>query len=272
MVSRSGFPVAQEKGWRRGLRNLLRLELGRWWQTRRWWLLVLLWTALVPGLLAAMMAAEALGVPGLEGMVGDPQSGLQFWAGNTGFLAAIGVIVLMQGVLIGEKESGVAAWILSKPASRASYVISKLLANALGVLVTFVAVPAVGAYLLISLVSAEAWLPVVLYLAATSLIALEIMFYLTLTLMLGTFFQSRGLVVGVALVFVLVQDLLASAVPFMLNFVPMTLSRALAMPVALGEALPPFAVLPPLTPLLATALWTALCVAIAIWRFRREEF
>ena len=46
----------------------------------------------------------------------------------------------------GEESKGTTAWVLSKPASRPSVILSKVTANAVGVLVTMVVVPGLFAY------------------------------------------------------------------------------------------------------------------------------
>jgi hypothetical protein len=48
---------------------------------------------------------------------------------------------------------------------------------------------------------------------------------------------------------------------------PWTLKDS-AVGLALGSALPPVWIIP----VVATALWTALFLALALWRFGREEF
>ena len=55
----------------------------------------------------------------------------------------IGVIVTVQGAIVGEKELGTAAWVISKPVSRASFIVAKLVGHGVGFLVTALVVPAV---------------------------------------------------------------------------------------------------------------------------------
>jgi ABC-2 type transport system permease protein len=53
-----------------------------------------------------------------------------------------GVVVTIQGSVIGEKDQGTAEWVMSKPVSRASFVMWKIVAHSFGFLVTAVLIPA----------------------------------------------------------------------------------------------------------------------------------
>jgi energy-coupling factor transporter ATP-binding protein EcfA2 len=98
------------------------------------------------------------------------------------------------------------------------------------------------------------------------IIAVEILFYLSLTLMLGAFFNQRGPVLAIPLALVFLQQPLIGLVPPLFYVAPYPLSAALAGAVAFGDPLP-F-----ITPLLATMMWSVIFTGLAIWRFGREEF
>ena len=57
------------------------------------------------------------------------------------FIGIPGVIILAQDEIIQEKQSGTAAWIISKPAARSAFILTKLLSNLIGALVFIVALP-----------------------------------------------------------------------------------------------------------------------------------
>ena len=65
-----------------------------------------------------------------------------------GLAGAIGVSILMQTAVVGEKRSGTAAWVLSKPVSRVAFIIAKLIANSTGIVVTLVLAQGLIAYLI----------------------------------------------------------------------------------------------------------------------------
>ncbi len=105
-----------------------------------------------------------------------------------GLAGPIGVTIVMQNAVIGEKRSGTAAWILSKPVSRQSFILSKFIANTLGIAVTMVLAQGLIAYLITGLVVGQ-WVPPLDFLAALGALFVNILFYLTLTLMLGVLFE-----------------------------------------------------------------------------------
>jgi len=55
MSSNDVFTLVQESGWRGGLRNMLRLEFGKWWGSRLWWVQSLIWVLVINGMLAALL-------------------------------------------------------------------------------------------------------------------------------------------------------------------------------------------------------------------------
>jgi len=110
-----------------------------------------------------------------------------------------------------------------------------------------------------------------------------VLFYLTLALMLATLFHGRGPVLAITLMILLAglmpwsYELVDKHVPWLLAVLPWDLLMSgggtpleggipLTALVALGQRLPT------VTPIIGTAVWCVLFVAVAIWRFGREEF
>jgi len=81
---------------------------------------------------------------------------------------------------------------------RRSYVLAKLAANALPMLVLLVGLPSLLAYSMLSL-RMGAPFPVAPFLSAVGIMTVHTLFYLTLTLMLGTIFNNRGPILGITL-------------------------------------------------------------------------
>ena len=167
-----------------------------------------------------------------------------------------------------------AAWVLSKPLRRPAFLLAKLVANGLGLLVTAVFIPGVIAYWYGDL-AAGVKLPVAGFAGAMGLVYLNLLFYLTLAMMLATLFRGRvpvfGIAVGAAWGFMLLQPpaWLDAFLPWTLLTGPITDTEtipSLGGHLILGEQLPT------LVPIIATALWCVLFTAIAFWRIRREEF
>lgn len=264
MAGNSAMQLVKERGWRRGLGSMLKSELSRWWKTRMWWVQCLIWVGILGFILGAILFSSTDAPQSEEvGVV---------YVGLAGLFPAIGVVIIMQGVVVGEKKSGTAAWALSKPITRPAFILSKVIANGLGVLVTMVIVPSVLAYTLSAIRTGTSWnLP--RFLAALSVIFLSHFFFLSLTLMLGTLFNSRGPVIGIALALLLMQQNLIGWQPFLGKILPWKL----VLP--LGEQLD--AVAPCLllglhnySPALIVviALESLMFIGIGLWRFDREEF
>lgn len=260
-VERTLIPV-ESAGWRSGFGNLIRKELGQWWGTRLWWVQPLIWMIVLNGPTTVMMLDLASGTP--ESVMDE--------AVQTFFLVAavavsIGIVLTTQGSLVGEKELGTAAWVMSKPVSRVSYVLSKLTAPFVGFVVTALLIPSVVFFVVASFLLTE---PVGYgdFAIGLAVSALSVLFYVTLTVALGCFFKGRGPIAGVGIGLVLVGQFFKGMLP---------LAIVLALPWALGDVAASFAMDSPpewnrMIPLIAVGFEVLVLGSLAIWRFRREEF
>jgi ABC-2 type transport system permease protein len=253
-------------GWTRGLRNMLRGELGSWFGTRAWLVQVLIWFGSV-NLIYLMTAFSSRGA-GIDSTL--------IFNIFMGLVAPIGVTIVMQNEIVGEKRSGTAAWLLSKPVARPSFILAKLIANTTGLLVTMVIAQGIIAYLITGLVVGT-WLPVGGFAAALAAHFANVLFYLTLTLMLGVLFEHSAPVIAIPMAFLFAQNFvgpkLAELSPALADVLPWTLAIPLNGSVGqLSVSMALMAGQP--TPL--TAIWvalgaSALFVAVALLVFRRQE-
>ncbi|MCJ7677715.1 MAG: ABC transporter permease [Anaerolineales bacterium] len=263
MSGNSAFVLVNERGWRRGLGNLLSNEFAAWWKTKMWWIQCLIWGAVV----GFMLGAIIFGSPDFE-----LDEALFIYSIFAGMFPAVAVVIIMQDAIVGEKQEGTAAWVLSKPVSRPAFILSKLAANSVGVLATMVVFPGVIAFALLSF-AAKAPLDLSRFLPALGVIFLNHLFYLALTLMLGTVFRGRGPVIGISLAFLFMQQYLVGLLPVLKYVLPWTLVIPLnnqndAIVPALLTGQPPFS----LIPLVAVGIEILVFVWIALVRFEREEF
>ena len=134
MYGNSVFTFAKERGWRGGLSNLMRAEFNRWFKTRLWWSQALLWSLVIGGILLPIL--QSTDISGIS----EPPLMFSLFAG---LFTTIAAVIIMQDALVGEKETGTAAWVLSKPASRPAFFLSKLLPNMLGTLISMLIIPGV---------------------------------------------------------------------------------------------------------------------------------
>jgi ABC-2 type transport system permease protein len=263
MSGNSDFEMVNERGWSRGFNNLLDNELSRWWKTRLWWVQSLIWG----GMIGFMLGAVMFGTPDFK-----LEDGVMLYAIFAGLFPAVAVVIIMQGALVGEKKDGTAAWVMSKPAARPAFILSKMVANILGVLVTMVVIPGLVAYV-IFFIRMQTPLDPVRFLAAMGVIFLHQLFYLTLTLMLGALFNNRGPVIGIALAFLFMQQYLVGLLPVLRYLMPWTLVVPLnnetnAIVPSLLSGQPIYSSIP----LFAVAVECVLFVLVAVLRFNREEF
>ena len=262
MSGNSEFEMVSERGWRRGLGNLIDNASARWWKTRTWWVQSLIWVGLIGFILGSILFGTA---------DFKLQDGVAVYGIFAGMFPAVAVVIIMQGVLVGEKRDGTAAWVLSKPASRTAFILSKLVANGLGVLVTMVLLPGVVAYVLF-FIRLKGALDPLAFLDALGVLFLNLLFYLTLTLMLGALFDGRGAVIGIGLAFLFLQQYLVGLLPALRFVLPWTLVVPLnnqtdAIVPALLSGQPIYSYIP----ILAVAVECIVFVLVALWRFNQEE-
>jgi ABC-2 type transport system permease protein len=255
-----------DRGWRMGLGNLLEQESGKWWKTRQRVVRALIWALVLCGILAAaLLGAKS------SGSGATVENGLTLFALIGGIFPPIMLTIIAQDAMIGEKQSGTAAWVLSKPVSRVAVVVSKITANAFGGLVTMVLIPGAVSYALLAITTGEL-LPVPLFLAGLAVMFVNVLFYLSLTILLGTVFNSRGPVIGIPLVVVLGSQLVLGLAPWLTSVMPWGLifptEHAPSLAVALIEGRTPLDWLP----LACTAAWIVLFVGLSIRRYGRQEF
>jgi len=259
----------------RGFANLLRKENRAWWGTRRWWINALLWSGLIGGLMANMLfvptiaslasEAEIEQAGGLTAYISQMGAGVLFEFGAV--VLAISVVVLIQDSILGERQSGLTAWLLSQPVARRAYLFAKLAANGLAILVLLVGLPAVLGYGLLSIRLGVAF-PILSFLVGVGVLALHTLFYLALTLALGTIFNSRAPILGVGLGSALGGGMLGSLFQPLLYVTPWMLPKVAAL-LANHQVVPAAMLWPPLA---AALLWSVLFVCMAQIRLERMEF
>src|SRR5512136_2332641 len=259
----------RERGWRIGLRSMLSKELAAWWKTRRWWVQCLVAVLLLNGELA-------INLRGGRGTPNAIENATLAFLVTSALCVPLAAVSLAQDSILGEKHSGTAAWVLSKPLRRPAYVLAKLIAYGLGLLVAWVVLPGVVAYLQL-LKPADGYFTPLSIAGVMGLDYLNLLFYLTLALMLATFFNGRGPVLGISLVLAwggplpFISAPILKYAPWLYDVLPWKLlidfehNQQLAVYLANGQPLPT------VTPIIATALWCLLFTGIAVWRISREE-
>jgi ABC-2 type transport system permease protein len=258
------FELVEEGGWQGGLRNLMRADFGKWFRTRQWLVQSLIWIAVIDGILAGVLWGSPQPQPISETVV--------LFNIFTAMFPSVAVVIILQDAIVGEREAGTAAWVLSKPVSRTAFILSKLIPNLIGCFLCMILLPGLVAYALFYMVYGASLDPL-RFLAGLGVLWIYIAYYLTLTLMLGTLFDHRAPVIGIPLALIFGQQMIFGMLPFLAKVLPWTVaaplgdqSSSIASALILGQPLPD------LTPLYFTIASIIIFVAVALWRFQREEF
>jgi len=270
MAANQAFQLEETRGWKMGLRNLMRKENGEWFKTRRWWIQLLIWLVLIDGFLLFIL----VGVPQAAKLSGQPLTDSEVFTtavealfGIASLGIGLGIIIVTQDEVIGEKTSGTAAWVLSKPASRAAFYLSKLFNNGLSILLLMMVIPFLIAFSL--LWSKYPGLNVPGFLTAFVILIIHNFFYLSLSLMVGVFAEKRSMVLAITLAGLLGGQLMMNIFKELLYFTPFGLSQIMAGVANEGPLSIPGILWLPVG---ITFLLSLVFVLLSIWKIQKLEF
>jgi ABC-2 type transport system permease protein len=273
MNANAEFKRVREWAWIRGFTALYQKENRAWWSTKRWWINALLWIILQVALEGVMIFL----FPAMAGMTGQTDlveangglAGLGLSAFfQLGTLAiTFGVIILCQDLIIGEKQSGLTEGMLSKPVQRKAYVLSKLFASLVAILMLLIILPSAAVYALITFRIGQ-FVPLQPYLVGIGLLIIHSLFYLTLTLMLGVFFNGRSPILGIGIGIYFIGKILAGMIKPLMYIGPWVL-LGFAEAISIGQPVPTEMLWPPL---IATGFWCVVFTVAALIQFERTEF
>jgi ABC-type transport system involved in multi-copper enzyme maturation permease subunit len=136
-----------------------------------------------------------------------------------------------------------------------------------------VIVPGVIVYITLGVSSELGWLSPFGFIAAVMMISLNMFYWITLVLMMGTLSESSSVVIAVPIILFFIFSYGPGLIPSLIYISPLTLLfspadqiKPLTISFINGE--PVFSWLP----LIATAISSVIFIAVAIWRFNRQEF
>ncbi|MFC1879493.1 ABC transporter permease [Chloroflexota bacterium] len=261
------FQLIEEKGWKRGLGNLLQGEYSAWFKSSKWWKQLILWLSIVNLMMIIMIIASS------EAGEGGPPV-LFMYGIFGGMFVAFGVMIIMQRTIIGEKRSGTAAWVLSKPVTRTAFVVSRLVVNSIAILLTSVIIPGIILYITLGLFSDFGWLSPLGFIAALLMVTIHTFFWITLVLMMGTLSETSGGVIAVPMGLYFLFWMGSGMIPGLIYISPLLLTfspapeemSALSVSFMTGE--PVFSWIP----LISTVVFCVIFIAVAIRRFNSQEF
>ena len=163
---------------------------------------------------------------------------------------------------------------LSKPVTRTAFVVSRLVVNSIAILLTSVIVPGVIFYITLGLFSDMGWLSPLGYTAGLLMLSLHTFFWIALVLMMGSLFESSGVVIAVPMVLFFIFWMGTGIIPALIYISPLLLAfspapeQMNALSVSFMTSTPVFSWLP----LISTVVFSVIFITVAIWRFNRQEF
>lgn len=255
--------LAESRGWTSGLGNLLAKDLSSWWSTGRILKHSLGWVLLINGVVFIIPMVLA-SVPG-AGETDPFFQALEAYFNVSALAAAIGVILIMQDAIIGERENGILAWILSHPVSRLSILASKVLSASLGILMSALFLPGLLAYGQVFALSG-AFPPLGWYGVSLGIVGTQLVFYVSLMILLGTVFRQRLGATGLALGFLLAGGFLPALMPELGRLFPWQTAQ-IALLVTVKQELP----LEMLLSVGMTGAWIIIFLGLAAILFRNVE-
>ena len=247
-----------------GIKNLMGKENGEWASGWSWILHGAIWLFLVAGAPLVVAFVRTSVSTGVSPQQVNENAVLVFFAAAA-VASVIAVVAKTQGAVIGEKQLGTAAFVLSKPASRKAFILAKLAVHIRWLAAVTLIVPAVIFYTVTPTISGLP-VPLLPFLGGLGIMALGLLFYLTLSLLLGTLFDSRGALAGLVFGFLVAGLMLSNYTPWLTAVFPW-LFFEWAYYLTIGDPIP--AAGP--ASIIAAPIWSALFIGLALWRFERTE-
>jgi ABC-2 type transport system permease protein len=247
-----------------GFRNLVDKENGEWTAGPSLLAHGAIWMLIVALISVAVAFIRGEMEPGYTPTDINRAGALMFFVLGS-VASVIAVVAKTQGAIIGEKQLGTAAWVLSKPASRRAFIVAKLAVHFRWLLMVTLLFPAVVFYVLMTAISTLPP-PPLLFLGGFAILALGLLFYLSLSLLLGTIFESRGPLAGSVFGFMVGGFMIANYAPWLTAAFPWLFFQSGYYLVTQGQ-IPVYG----LISIPATALWAVLFIFLALRRFERAE-
>jgi ABC-2 type transport system permease protein len=212
------MPRTNTEPWYAGMKNLIRRELYHERSRMYWIQQLLVWALFTNGFVALILGVSNGMIEGMETML---VLSLAIFYSMMALFISIFIPILLQGTIIDEKISGTAAWILSKPVSKKAFILSKLIASILAIIVVSVIINGAIGYGVFSAFGFTLNIPG--FIVSLGLTSVVVIYFVSLTVMLGTFATSRGKVLAAAVGLGLGAQILANYFPLVIFLIPYSL-------------------------------------------------
>lgn len=190
---------------------------------------------------------------------------LAAWTALVAYLGSLMVIASTVDAVARERSLGIAAWIITKPVSRLSYLLAKSAAHALVAIASIIVVPSVVAFTLMIALFSD--VPLLQVYGAAVILCVEMVFLSFFTVSLGVPLKSVAPIAIVALAFWFIPTFVPSieSLRWTYRVLPSFLPVA-AVGVAVDDPYEAFY----LVPITALAVAAAFFVLSVVW-FERQE-
>jgi ABC-2 type transport system permease protein len=260
------FVLVKEKGWLTGFSNMLDKENGRWWKTNTWLQQVFIWFMLLNVPLLFILYISHPTSNGIPMTVQETALfGVQVFMAVSALYLPFGVSIMTHDAIIKERELGTMAWVLSKPITRKSFVLAKIVANTAAVLTLMVLIQGIIDYGILSLYNG-AFLNAANFFGALGIIALLSMFYLGMMFALGSVTTSRYLILGSAVVFIILGMAASYTLPDLSTYLAWKMSETARQFALYGNL-----TFDGVIQLVATGVWIVIFFLISIFQVERIE-
>ncbi|MFX1283406.1 MAG: ABC transporter permease [Promethearchaeota archaeon] len=247
--------------WNQGFNNLFRAELSRWFNKKVFLTRLLLWCGFSNGM-AILIWLQA------------PNAGSEpilVFGIFAGLASSIGVTIIMQESIVGEIKYGAAAWILSKPITRKSYILAKWTGNSIGAAISMIIAPTCLFYGSFFLFTGEI-LKLEMFFVVCIVLSLNMLFFLSFTLLMGSFQRNSTLVIGVPIAFYLTQQIIFNFTTSLVHIVPWALTNPLSdgtpsIVVSFILGTKPFSILP----IIVTSVYILILLLLTIKIMQKQE-
>ena len=206
------------ESWYAGMTNLIRRELLHERNRMYWIQQLVIWALFTNGMVALVLSMSSFMDEGIETLL---IISLGVFYGMLALFVSIFVPILLQGTIIDEKTSGISAWILSKPVSKKAYILSKLIASILAIIAVSVVINGAIGYFVFSAFGFILNIPG--YIINLGLTSIVVIYFISLTVMLGTLTTSRGKVLAGAVGLGVGAQIIANYFPLVLFLIPYSL-------------------------------------------------
>lgn len=257
-------PAIPRTGAMLGFGNMLKKEMRDWFSTRRWLIVGGVSTGIIVLFeLIAYLTTKDL-TPEQAAQLQNTPPPTQMPIMLLGSMLVVAAIIVTMGEVVEEKKSGTAAWIMSKPASRIGFILSKWIASVVGVLLLTLVIPGVVGVALGVALTGES-INVGNYAAAFGLLAIYYTVFVSISILLGTFMPvERAVSAGGSGLFLAMSLLGQNLPPAIMAWVPISLTQ-LAQNVIVAGTVPSF------TPVIGSVVVIIASVVGACYVFGKQE-